>query len=73
MRGEVNTLTLTLPLTLPLRLPLTKAIEKAERGDFGEIERLLQLLRRPYDDHGYLAAEAYAAPPPDWLQDTALT
>ena len=36
-------------------------------------ERLLQLLRRPYDDHGYLAAEAYAAPPPDWLQDTALT
>ena len=50
-----------------------KAIEKAERGDYGEIERLLQLLRRPYDDHGYLAAEAYAAPPPDWLQDTALT
>lgn len=50
-----------------------KAIEKAERGDFGEIERLLQLLRRPYDDHGYLAAEAYAAPPPDWLQDTELT
>ena len=50
-----------------------KAIEKAERGDFAEVHRLLRLLRRPYDDHGYLAAEQYAAPPPDWLQDQVLT
>ena len=53
------------------RKPLARSL--GERGDFGEVDRLLQLLRRPYDDHGYLAAEAYAAPPPDWLQDTALT
>lgn len=50
-----------------------KAIEKAERGDFGEVHRLLELLRRPFDDQGYLAAEQYAAPPPDWLHDYVLT
>ena len=43
------------------------AIEKAEKHrDFSEIERLLKLLQRPFDEQP--AFEAYAAPPPDWAK-----
>jgi uncharacterized protein YdiU (UPF0061 family) len=42
------------------------AIRSAREGDFSEIERLLRLLERPYDEHpGF---EAYAGFPPDWAQ-----
>jgi uncharacterized protein YdiU (UPF0061 family) len=40
------------------------AIQSAQAGDFSETERLMQVLRRPFDeqpDH-----EAYAAFPPEW-------
>lgn len=40
------------------------AIEKAQNKDFGEIERLLSVLRHPYDEQPEHAA--YAALPPDW-------
>ena len=40
------------------------AIEKAETGDFSEVERLLDILRHPYDEQP--AYEAYAKLPPDW-------
>ena len=40
---------------------ITAAIE---RGDYAEIERLLALLRRPFDEQP--DREAYAAPPPEW-------
>lgn len=40
------------------------AIEKAEAGDFAEIDRLLKLLRAPYDDQP--ENESYAAAPPEW-------
>ncbi len=44
------------------------AIEKAEKHrDFSEIDRLLALLQRPFDEQP--AFEAYAAPPPDWAKD----
>ena len=39
------------------------AIEKAERGDFGEIDRLLGILRRPFDEQPEVAQ--YAAPSPE--------
>ena len=42
------------------------AIAQAERGDFGEVRALHELLRRPYDeqpDH-----TRYAALPPDWAR-----
>ncbi|HTE15839.1 MAG TPA: YdiU family protein [Burkholderiales bacterium] len=43
------------------------AIDKATRQkDFSEIDRLLTLLRRPFDEQP--AHEAYAAPPPDWAK-----
>lgn len=41
-----------------------QAIAQAEQGDYGEIERLLALLSRPFDEQPAMAA--YAAEPPDW-------
>lgn len=40
------------------------AIERAEAGDFSEIDRLHDVLRRPFDEQP--ESEAYAEPPPDW-------
>lgn len=40
------------------------AIEKAQQKDFSEIERLLDTLAAPFDDHP--GAESYAGLPPDW-------
>jgi len=40
------------------------AIEKAEKKDFSEIDRLLTLLHNPYSDQPGM--EAYAVPPPNW-------
>ena len=43
------------------------AIEQAEKHrDFSEIDRLLQLLQRPFDEQP--EHQAYAAPPPDWAR-----
>lgn len=39
-----------------------RAIERAEAGDGGEVERLLRVLRRPFDEQP--GEEAYAQPPP---------
>ncbi|MEO7859687.1 MAG: protein adenylyltransferase SelO, partial [Nitrospirales bacterium] len=40
------------------------AIEKAQKKDFSEIDRLLTLLHNPYNDQPGM--DAYAAPPPNW-------
>jgi len=40
------------------------AIRRARDKDFGEVERLLAVLSRPFDEQP--EAEAYAALPPDW-------
>lgn len=40
------------------------AIERAEQEDFTEVDRLLDLLRRPFDDQP--ENERYAEPPPEW-------
>jgi uncharacterized protein YdiU (UPF0061 family) len=42
------------------------AIERAQAGDFDEIARLHDVLRRPFDDQP--EHDAYAAAPPDWAQ-----
>ena len=43
------------------------AIDKAtQQKDFTEIDRLLKLLQRPFDEQP--EHEAYAAPPPDWAR-----
>jgi len=38
------------------------AIEAAQKGDFSEVNRLLQLLRRPFDEHAELQRYAQDAP-----------
>ncbi len=46
-----------------------QAIEKAEAGDFSEVQRLLQVLRKPYDlqpEH-----EQYAQKRPEWARHKA--
>lgn len=40
------------------------AIEKAQQKDFSEVQRLLHLLQRPYDEQP--EHDAYAELPPDW-------
>lgn len=40
------------------------AIEKAQKKDFSEIDRLLALLHNPYSDQPGM--DAYAVPPPNW-------
>ncbi|MDP2226476.1 MAG: selenoprotein O and cysteine-containing protein, partial [Moraxellaceae bacterium] len=40
------------------------AIDKAEAGDFSEIDVLRRLLAKPFDEQPEMAS--YAALPPDW-------
>jgi uncharacterized protein YdiU (UPF0061 family) len=40
------------------------AIDSAEQHDYSEIDRLMQLLQTPFDEHPDMAH--YAEPPPDW-------
>ena len=42
------------------------AIERAQQGDFSEVERLLQILERPFDEQPQRTA--YADHPPAWAQ-----
>lgn len=48
-----------------------QAIQKAEAGDYSEIETLRHILARPYDEQPEYAA--YAAPPPDWAADICVS
>ena len=43
-----------------------EAIQQARAGDFGEVQRLLKVLQRPYDEQP--ECSAYADFPPDWAQ-----
>ncbi|XXF78946.1 YdiU family protein [Myxococcaceae bacterium GXIMD 01537] len=47
------------------------AIEKAHARDFSEVDRLLAVLSRPFDEQP--GHEAYAAPPPDWGRHLAVS
>ena len=48
------------------------AIEMAEKHrDFSEIDRLLALLAKPFDEQPEM--ESYAAAPPDWAQQIAVS
>lgn len=41
-----------------------QAIEKAEQGDYSELDNLMTVLSAPYDEHPEL--DRYADLPPDW-------
>jgi uncharacterized protein YdiU (UPF0061 family) len=47
------------------------AIDRASRGDFGEIERLRSALAAPFDERPEL--ERYSAPAPAWARDLAVS
>jgi len=42
------------------------AIRAAQGGDFGETQRLLKVLQRPFDEQDASASAAYAGFPPEW-------
>jgi uncharacterized protein YdiU (UPF0061 family) len=48
-----------------------QAIEKAEQGDYSEVQRLHAVLQAPYDEQP--ENEIYAAPPPDWGKHLAVS
>jgi serine/tyrosine/threonine adenylyltransferase len=47
------------------------AIERAQAGDFDEIARLHEVLRRPFKEQP--ENESYAAAPPDWARDISVS
>ena len=52
------------PWVVPRNYLLQIAIEAAEKGDFSELERLLAVLRNPYEEQP--GAEKYAQAAPEW-------
>jgi uncharacterized protein YdiU (UPF0061 family) len=48
-----------------------RAIVKAENDDFSEIETLLSLLTKPFDEQPEM--ESYADEPPDWAETLELS
>jgi len=47
------------------------AIVKAENGDYSEVDKLLSLLTRPFDEQPEM--ETYAQDPPDWAKTLELS
>jgi len=47
------------------------AIQKAQNGDFSEIEILLRILTNPYDEH--MEFESFASQPPQWAKSISIS
>ncbi len=47
------------------------AIEKAQQGDYSDVRRLHNILKRPFDEQP--ENEAYAALPPDWAESLEIS
>jgi len=50
-----------------------QAIERAEQGDFSEVQRLLRALQHPFDERPEGATEADLGFPPDWAGTLAVS
>lgn len=59
----------TNPLYVPRNYLLQLAIDDAEKGDFSEIHKLLEIFRLPYDERTDL--QKYAEKRPDWAKERA--
>lgn len=44
-------------------------ISQTEKGDFTELNQLLNVLQRPFDKHEYGEKKGYAGPSPSWAND----
>jgi serine/tyrosine/threonine adenylyltransferase len=47
------------------------AIEKASQGDYSEVNLMLEILQKPFDEHPQ--AEHYAGAPPDWAEKISVS
>ena len=47
------------------------AIEKAQKDDFSEVDKLLKILENPFDEQPEY--ESYAKLPPDWANDLEIS
>jgi uncharacterized protein YdiU (UPF0061 family) len=56
------------PAVVPRNYLAQEAIDAAENGDMGPLERLLEVCRRPYDEP---ADARYTARRPEWARDKA--
>ncbi len=59
----------TNPLYVPRNYLIQLAIDAAEKGDFAEIYKLLDVFRSPYDER--IDLQNYAAKRPDWAKERA--
>jgi len=48
-----------------------QAIQKAEEGDYSEVEKLLEILKHPYDEQQ--ENEKYSRLPPEWSYEICVT
>lgn len=69
--GRAERMRLTNPKYVLRNYLAQNAIERAEEGDYGEIERLHAILRRPFDEQPENAD--YAKLPPDWARGLTLS
>jgi uncharacterized protein YdiU (UPF0061 family) len=57
----------TNPWVVPRNWLLQQAIDAAEQGDTAELQALLEVLQRPYQEQP--GAERFAARRPEWARD----
>eukprot|EP01135_Chromosphaera_perkinsii_P003869 Nk52_evm5s260 gene=Nk52_evmTU5s260 len=50
-----------------------QAIEKAESGDYDELERVITVMTRPFDEHLEMAQFGYDKPAPAWAEDLCVS
>ena len=50
-----------------------RAIEKAEKGDFSEVQLLYEVLSRPYEKQDKAEKAGYAGPVPEWSKELVVS